>query len=86
MNDDQHRRLETDPVDEILAYLASHPHAADSAQGVARWWLGPHASVLPVSDVESALRQLVASQQLREEALSDGTTLYSNNAKHDPEP
>ena len=86
MNDDQNRRLETDPVEEILAYLASHPHAADSALGVARWWLGPHASVLPVSDVESALRQLVARRQLREEALSDGTTLYSSNAKHEPEP
>ena len=86
MNNDQSRQLETDPVEEILAYLASHPHAADSADGVARWWLGPHASSLPVSDVESALRQLVARQQLREEALSDGTTLYSNNAKHEPEP
>lgn len=86
MNDDQNRRLETDTVEEILAYLASHPHAADSAHGVARWWLGPNASVLPVSDVESALKRLVARQQLREEALSDGTTLYSNNAKHQPEP
>ena len=85
MNDDQNRRLKIDPVHEILAYLASHPHAADSAHGVARWWLGRHHSALPLSDVESALRQLVARQDLREEALSDGTTLYSNNAKHDPE-
>lgn len=77
--------VETDPVRAILAYLSSHPHAADSAHGVARWWLGPHATVLPVSEVESALRQLVARQELREESLSDGTTLYSSNAKHEPE-
>ena len=85
MNDDQNRRLQTDPVQEILAYLASHPQAADSAHGVARWWLGPHRSALPLSDVESALRQLVARQELRQESLSDGTTLYSSNAKHEPE-
>ena len=86
MNDDQNRRLESDPVHAILAYLASHPHAADSAEGVARWWLGPGGSAFALSDVESALNQLVARQALRQESLSDGTTLYSKNGKHEPKP
>ena len=73
------------PADRSLRHCVSFPPPV-LAHGVARWWLGPHASVLPVSDVESALRQLVARQQLREESLSDGTTLYSNNAKYEPEP
>ena len=77
--------METDAERAIRAYLASHPHAADSAQGVARWWLCSHRSKFTLSDVESALRELVARQELREEALSDGATLYSNNAKHEPE-
>ena len=86
MNDDQNRRTEADPVHAILAYLASHPHAADSAQGVARWWLGSSGSALALSDVESALKQLVARQALRQESLADGTTLYSKYGKHESEP
>ena len=77
--------VETDPVRAILSYLSSHPHAADSVHGVARWWLGSQCSVVALSEVEAALRQLVARRELREESLSDGTTLYSNNAKHEPE-
>lgn len=72
--------MDADLVHAILDRLASHPHAADSAAGVARWWLGPHGAAVP--DVELALTQLVDRQQLRQESLVDGTTLYSKNWKH----
>lgn len=86
MNDDQNTGADVDLVRAILDHLASHPHAADSAEGVARWWLGPRGAAVTLPDVEFALRQLVARQALREESLADGTTLYSKNGKHEPKP
>jgi hypothetical protein len=61
----------------IMDHLQSHPLAADSADGVARWWLGPaHASVT-LAQVECALDRLVALQAMRRLSLMDGTILYS---------
>ena len=61
----------------IADHLQSHPLAADSADGVARWWLGPaHASVT-VAQVERALNRLVARHAMRSLRLMDGTFLYS---------
>lgn len=61
----------------ILDHLRRHPLAADSADGVARWWLGPlHASALP-AHVEQALELLVARRTLRRLTLMDGTVLYA---------
>ncbi|MEO6320760.1 MAG: hypothetical protein ABIR56_08735 [Polaromonas sp.] len=85
MNDKQSARVDADLVRAIFEHLASHPHAADSALGVARWWLGAHAVALALPDVELALKQLVDSHDLRQESLADGTTLYSKDWTH-PQP
>lgn len=61
----------------ILAHLQAHPLAADSADGVARWWLGPAHSNVTVEQVERALEQLVSRGALRRLSLMDGTILYS---------
>ena len=71
LNDDQSAWVDADLVRAILDHLASHPHAADSAVGVARWWLGLHGAAVALPDAELALRQLVDRQQLRQESLSD---------------
>ena len=61
----------------IMDRLQSHPLAADSADGVARWWLGPgHASVT-AEQVERALNLLVSRHAMRRLRLMDGTFLYS---------
>ena len=70
----------------ILEYLLSHPHAADSAEGVARWWLGELGVAATLPEVELALSQLVASRALRRERLADGTTLYSKNGSQATSP
>jgi len=62
---------------EILDYLASHPLAADSVDGVARWWLGPARASVTVEQVERALELLVARGRMRHLRLTDGTVLYS---------
>lgn len=59
----------------IEAHLEAHPQAADSAEGVARWWLGGNAA--SAREVERALVSLVRSQRVRRVTLADGSSLYS---------
>lgn len=62
----------------LLVYLASHPLAADSLAGVARWWVGDDAAI-SVEQVRAALDRLVESGALRRERLADGTEWYAGN-------
>ena len=75
------RADEEGPVNAICAaivdHLRSHPLAADSVEGVARWWLGPAQANVTVGQVERALDVLVARQGMRRLSLMDGTILYS---------
>lgn len=64
----------------LLAYLASHPQAADSLAGVARWWVGDDSAV-SVEQVRRALDRLVDSGTLRRERLADGTEWYAGTAQ-----
>jgi hypothetical protein len=61
----------------ILVHLQSNPLAADSADGVACWWLGPDLSNVTVEQVVRALKLLVSRGALRRLRLMDGTVLYS---------
>jgi hypothetical protein len=63
----------------ILAHLDTHPLAADSASGVAQWWLGPAQANASLESVEKALEWLVSRQQLHRTLLSDGSLLYSRS-------
>lgn len=60
-----------------MEYLQSHPLAADSVDGVARWWLGPVYASVSAALVERALERLVALHAMRRLDLMDGTILYS---------
>ena len=62
----------------ILDHLQRFPLAADSASGVAGWWLGADFAGVPVEQVERALDLLVARQAMRSLRLMDGTLLYSH--------
>lgn len=63
----------------IEAYLASHPQAADSAEGVAQWWLGSPTPAVAMQDVERALLALAQRGVVRRAVLADGTSLYRGN-------
>ena len=71
-----HRAL----VDAILEHLANHPQAADSADGIRRWWLSRSGSAPARADVERALHALVGRGLLRRVELPDGTVLYGCEA------
>ena len=61
----------------IMGHLQSHPLAADCADGVARWWLGPAHANVTVEQVERALNLLVARHAMRRLSLMNGRFLYS---------
>jgi Fe2+ or Zn2+ uptake regulation protein len=71
-------------IDAILAYLSHHPQAADSADGVTRWWLARNGSGPSRLEVERALTKMVERGLLRSVELPDGTVLYScdGSARH----
>ena len=64
----------------ILDHLEAYPHAADSAEGVALWWLEVKQLSASQVDVENALEELVSSGHLRRVDLVDGTKLFSGTA------
>lgn len=60
----------------ILAYLASHPRAADTEQGIAHWWLPQMGMDLPLDEVHQALDWLVQRGEIRRTVLADGSAIY----------
>lgn len=42
----------------IRAYLREHPKAADTAEGIQRWWLAPNFGEVALVTVETALAKL----------------------------
>ena len=53
------RRLDADAIaDRIQAYLAAHPKAADTLDGISRWWLREEGVEIWPDQVLEALRML----------------------------
>lgn len=75
MNPDSIRALE----DEVLAYLNEHPRAADTADGIRRFWLAD-SGAYALADVECVLDRLVRKGILRCRSLPDGRMLYIDAA------
>jgi Fe2+ or Zn2+ uptake regulation protein len=61
---------------EILAYLAQNPQAADSADGIAQWWLTPPTNQCDPSDVLRTLETLVAQGHIAKVTHREGPVLY----------
>ncbi len=49
----------------IRQYLVDHPQAADTAQGIQRWWLLPDVGEFSLQTVEAALAQLEGEGSVR---------------------
>ncbi|MBD3318175.1 MAG: hypothetical protein GF344_20520 [Chitinivibrionales bacterium] len=61
----------------IERYLHAHPHAADTVDGVAIWWLTRQRFVETLDTVEQALEYLVATGDVKKTLTADGNPLYS---------
>jgi len=62
---------------EVAAYLATHPDAADTVDGISRWWLTRMRVEKATADVQRALEVLVAQRVVVERRLPDGRVVYS---------
>lgn len=65
----------------IRDYLATHPNAADSMEGITTWWLARQRYEYAMEAVEQALQQLEASGLVRKQQGSDGRWLYASAGK-----
>ena len=63
-------------VDAILRYLARHPDAADTGEGIARWWL-PVTRGADTDTVLSALARLEAQGLVHRRVNADQHIVYS---------
>ena len=70
----------------IRSYLREHPNAADTAQGVAQWWVRGEAGDAWLGKVRSALEQLVREGSMASSTLRDGTVIYERNKHGHPSP
>ncbi len=60
----------------VRSYLDQHPDAADTVDGIAKWWLPAPWCVDPDS-VQSALTRLEAQGAVSRRTLADQHVLYS---------
>ena len=68
-------------VYEILAYLADHPKAQDTVEGIVEWWLLEQHIKRAQSQVKAALAQLLVEELVIARAGSDGRVSYCVNRK-----
>jgi hypothetical protein len=61
----------------IERYLEKHPNAADSLEGIQRWWLIRHHYAEDTLQVERALERLIAEGIVVKRILPDGRAVYS---------
>ncbi|MGH8581319.1 MAG: hypothetical protein ACREWG_00725 [Gammaproteobacteria bacterium] len=62
---------------DIEAYLAAHPDAADSAEGIRRWWLVGTLTEESLGRVCAALDELTATSRITRRVLPDGGVVYA---------
>jgi hypothetical protein len=62
----------------IERYLDRYPEAADSAEGIQRWWLASGLEEQPLSRVQTALDLLEARRIVVKTVLEGGCVIYSS--------
>lgn len=67
MNDEELARL----ASEIREYLEDHPRAADSAEGVAKWWLKRQRFEQSLTKIRQALEYLEAEGVVKKTSVED---------------
>lgn len=60
----------------IERYLEQHPGAADSAAGIAQWWLPAQGEEMPLAVVEGALLQLAMQGRVHRQELPGEQVLW----------
>ena len=74
--EEEERRHEEKLAEAILEYLAEHPQASDTLEGIAEWWIMRQQIRAEVATVAKVLRQLTASGLLEEIGKGKKTRRY----------
>ncbi|MCI0694749.1 winged helix DNA-binding protein [candidate division KSB1 bacterium] len=64
--EEEERRHEEKLAEAILKYLAEHPQASDTLEGIAEWWIMRQQIRVEATSVAKVLRQLTESGLLEE--------------------
>lgn len=77
--------MATVPSDQILAYLAQHPEAEDTIEGIEKWWLLEQRIRYATEDVEASVQELVRKKFLVTRECIEGRTYYRLNQAKEQE-
>ena len=66
---------------QIECYLKIHPNAADTIEGIAKWWLWEQGSDVSSLIIQKALDYLISKSVVKCNANSCGNRVYSSNYK-----
>lgn len=66
-------------ADQIECYLKSHPHAADTLEGITQWWLLGKGIEVSRLRVQQALDYLGSKSVVKCNANLNGNKVYSSN-------
>jgi hypothetical protein len=70
------------PASEILDYLARHPDAQDTIDGIIHWWI-PDARIRNAAEkIANSVAQLVERGFLSQKPAADGQILYSASPRY----
>jgi hypothetical protein len=67
---------------DIFAYLLEHPQAQDTLEGIAQWWLMEQRIKQVISEVKSAIEELVHEGLVLEQEGADGQARYRINLEN----
>ena len=65
---------------DIEEYLAAHPHAIDSLEGITKWWLTRHHYERAYEDVQTALDYLIQKRVVAKQ-IATGKAVYTYASK-----
>lgn len=74
----------TELAQEIERYLADHPRAADTAEGILGWWLPRQRCNESLTRVQQALDRLEANGAIVKTVLPGGNVIYSRRVGGPP--
>ncbi len=74
------RRREDELAEIVVGYLAEHPDASDTLEGIAEWWIMRQQTRVEVTTLAKVLRRL-AESSLLEKVEEGDTPRYRLNVK-----
>jgi len=81
IDSDDHVLKSVELARQIQHYLSAHPNAADSVEGIHRWWLARQRYEESLEQVEQALDYLVDSGQVSRRVEADGRVVYARRSR-----